>query len=103
MNPFSKKPDTSKQPGVLLEMFAIRDTKAGYYNAPFYSKTLAEAERIFSQLANDQQTTVCQFPQDFDLYQVGQYDMDKGTVLSFDTPLHIVKAANLKKESPTPM
>lgn len=79
-----------------LKMFSIRDSKSEIFNSPFYAKTTSEAERSFRQLTNDPKSTISQFPEDFDLYEVGTYDDNSGKVSPLDTPHHIVKAAVLK-------
>lgn len=79
-----------------LKMYSIRDSKGEIYMQPFFQKTHGEAERSFQQLANDEKTTVCKFPEDFDLYYLGTYDDQTGRMSSLDTPQHIIKAVNLK-------
>lgn len=80
---------------MLLKIFAIRDSKAEFYNQPFYQHTRLEAERTFSALANDSKSTIAQHPEDYDLYHLGEYDNISGKIKVLDTPEHIVKAANL--------
>lgn len=79
-----------------LKVFAIRDSKAEIFNLPFFNKTPGEAERNFKSLVNDGKSTVSQYPDDFDLYYLGEYDDQSGVVKSLDTPQHIVKAVQLK-------
>lgn len=78
-----------------LKIFSIRDSKAEIYMQPFFQKSHGEAERSFTQLARDQKSTVSQFPEDYDLYFVGVYDDQKGTVQSLDTPQHVLKAVDV--------
>lgn len=81
---------------MLLKAFSIRDSKAEIFNQPFFKKSHGEAERDFMQLVRDQKSTVWQFPEDFDLYYVGNYDDQTGTFSSLDTPQHVVKAVSVK-------
>lgn len=78
-----------------MKMFSIRDAKAECFNQPFFSKTHGEAERNFIQLAKDQKSFVSQFPDDYDLYFVGTYDDQTGTLRPLDTPQHVAKAVNV--------
>jgi len=80
---------------MLLKAFSIRDQKAEIYNTPFFQKTHGEAERNFRTLVNDQKSTVSQFPEDFDLYYVGEYDDNLGLFLPQETPQHVIKAIQL--------
>lgn len=77
------------------KMFSIRDSKGEFYQTPFYMHTHGEAERAFTQLAKDPKSTVSQFPEDFDLYYLGEYDEKTGKFAPVDTPQHMVKAAHL--------
>lgn len=79
-----------------LKIYSIRDSKAEIYNAPFFQKTHGEAERSFKTLANDQKSTVCQHPEDFDLWYLGVYNDRTGTIQSLETPQHIAKAISMK-------
>lgn len=79
-----------------LKIYSIRDSKAEIYNAPFFQKTHGEAERSFKTLANDQKSTVCQHPEDFDLWFLGVYNDQTGTIQSLETPQHIAKAISMK-------
>lgn len=80
------------------KMFSIRDQKAEIFTPPFYKKTHGEAERDFNSLVNDSKSTVSQFPDDFDLYYVGDYDDQTGVVKSLDTPQHVIKAVHVKRQ-----
>jgi len=77
---------------MILKAFSIRDQKAEAYNTPFFQKTHGEAERNFKTLVNDPKSTVHQFPEDYDLYYLGEYNDQNGQLVALDTPQHVVKA-----------
>lgn len=77
-----------------LKVFSVRDAKAEVYNQPFFQKTHGEAERTFRQLANDQKSMINQYPDDFDLYYLGDFDDQTGLMTTLKTPQHIIKAVN---------
>lgn len=79
-----------------LKMFSIRDQKAECFNTPFFQKTHGEAERNFLTLARDEKSSISKYPEDFDLYYLGEYDDNLGTTKSLDTPQHVAKAINAK-------
>lgn len=78
-----------------LKVFSVRDSKAGVYNTPFFQHQIGEAERTFRKLVNDNQSMISQFPDDYDLYYLGDYDDQTGVINALQTPQHIVKAVNL--------
>lgn len=79
-----------------MKVFSIRDAKAEVYHNPWFAKTHAEAERSFASLVRDGKSQVSQFPEDFDLYYVGDFDDQKGVIHSLDTPQHMHKAIQFK-------
>lgn len=80
---------------MLLKAFSIRDAKAEIYNPPFFKKTMGEAERDFHQLCKDDKSMPAKYPEDYDLYHVGQYDDNNGKFEPLATPQHIVKAVDV--------
>ena len=80
-----------------MKIYTILDSKAGAFNLPFFQKTHGEAERNFNALVNDNKSLVSQYPEDFDLYYLGEYDDETGTFKSLDTPQHMLKAIACKK------
>lgn len=82
-----------------LKVFAIRDSKGEFFTPPFYKKTAGEAERDFHQLVNDANSMVHKYPEDYDLYYIGEFNDQDGKIKSLDSPSHICKAVNLKKAS----
>nr|QJB19509.1 MAG: nonstructural protein [Microvirus sp.] len=77
-----------------MKLFAIRDTKGQFYGNPWTKRTPGEAERDFTQLAQDPQSTIHKFPQDYDLYELGDFDENTGKITPLDTPHHIAKAVD---------
>lgn len=85
---------------MILKVFTIRDAKGGFYNTPFYCHTHGEAERSFKMtISNDDpKNMVKQFPEDFDLYYIGEYDNVAGTYQCLETPQHVVKAVQVLQQ-----
>lgn len=80
---------------MILKAFSIRDQKGETFNTPFFKTTHGEAERDFRTVTNDPKSTLNQYPEDFDLYYLGEYDTNKGTFTSLDTPQHLLKAVSV--------
>jgi hypothetical protein len=87
-------------PMQVYKIFSIRDSKAEIFHQPFYQKSHGEAERTFHQLCNDPKSTLFQFPEDFDLYYVGEYNDQSGVFKPLNTPQHVSKAISNKKPDP---
>ena len=57
-----------------LKIFTVYDSKAETYLPPFYMKTKGEAVRGWITTLNDPQSSFCQYPADFTLFELGDYD-----------------------------
>lgn len=87
-----------------LKVFSIRDAKSEVFHTPFYKTTHGEAERDFRTAVNDKKTQLHQYPEDFDLWYLGEYDDNTGKFESLDTPLHVIKAIQcLKNQDENPI
>jgi len=78
-----------------MKLFSIRDTKGEVYNQPFFKHTHGEAERYFREVKKDDKSLVCQYPEDFDLYYVGNFNTVTGVIDGPNTPQHLIKAVAL--------
>lgn len=84
-----------------LKVYSIRDQKGEKFNTPFFQNTHGEAERSFRHVANDPQSFVNKYPEDYDLYYIGSYDDQTGLMKPLDTPTHMIKAIQCIKASPS--
>lgn len=80
---------------MLQRIYAIKDTKAGMYNTPFFQPTHGTAERAFMELVRDEKSFVHKYPADYDLYYLGSYDDITGELVSEQSPQHIVSGTQL--------
>ena len=67
---------------MLYKVYTVYDTKAEIYMNPFFQKARGEAIRSFTNLANDESTTVGKYPADFVLFEIGEYDDSSGELIS---------------------
>lgn len=62
-------------------VYAVRDTLNGF-GTLMCDHSDATASRSFKYAMNQEGS----FPRDYDLYKIGTYDCDSGTVVSFEFP-----------------
>lgn len=79
-----------------FKVYSIRDAKGDNFNPPFLKRTHGEAERDFRTLVNDEKSMLAQYPDDYDLYYLGEFDDNSGKFTLVDSPQHIVKAVQVK-------
>lgn len=80
---------------VILKGYSIRNSKASNFAPPLFANTHGEAEQIFTRIASGKESFINQFPEDFDLYYVGDFDTESGKMVGLATPQHIVKAVQV--------
>lgn len=77
-------------------IFSVFDKKAVAYLAPFYFPQKGQAIRAFEDSINDPQSTFNKHPEDYALFELGQFDDTSGVITS-KNPIHVEEALNLKK------
>lgn len=66
---------------MLTKAFAVFDSKAGYFQVPFFSPTVGTGLRLFESLCRDSQSMVSKYPSDFSLFLVGEYNDQSGELI----------------------
>ena len=63
-----------------VNIYAYYDKKSDKYDIPFFAKDDIQAMRKFKldTIANDGQSIIGQFKDDFRLYRIGMYDIKEG-------------------------
>lgn len=65
-------------------IFAIYDSQVCAYLNPFVTSHPSLAKRSFQAVANDPSSQICHHPQDFTLFEVGEWDDETGVVKAYD-------------------
>lgn len=68
---------------MIMNAYAIRDLKADF-NCPFFSVNDDVAVRQFASVVNDPTSLISQFPSDYQLFFVGQFNTVTGQFLNDD-------------------
>jgi hypothetical protein len=61
-------------------LYALYDRKALYYLPPFVARSDADAERTFMEAVTTSETSISQYPADFDLVWMGAIDLYSGSL-----------------------
>jgi len=65
---------------MLTSIYSIKDIKTGIYDRPFFNANDIVAARQFRQAVNDPATMLSKYPQDFELWNIGEIDDDGGKI-----------------------
>lgn len=63
---------------MIFFVYAIQDAKAEAFMNPFFKPTRAMAQRDFELACQDPNSLMSKTPQDFQLFELGQFDDDTG-------------------------
>lgn len=80
------------------KMFSVYDSKVGTYLRPFTMLTKGEATRAWSDLVNDEKTQFAKHPEDYTLFELGEWDDEKGIVINHPAPISLGTALEFKKQ-----
>lgn len=69
-----------------MKLYSVYDKKAMFFDSPFCVENDVQASRAFDQAVNDPRSTLSQYPADFALYYLGEYDSGTGAVMCADIP-----------------
>ncbi len=67
---------------MIIKMFSIFDAKTNVFSRPFYSLTTGEATRTFTDAVSDNNSMMNRHPEDYFLYEIGQYDDSNSELVS---------------------
>lgn len=64
-----------------IKMFSIRDGAVGAFQPPFCMRSNAEAVRMFTDLCNNPEQMMNKYPEDYELWLVGDFDDNNGDMV----------------------
>lgn len=76
-----------------LKIVSIFDSKAEVFNTPIFLPTVGMATRMFADQVNEKDSPFQKHPEDYTLFELGEYDSDSGKFENLDTP-HSLGLAN---------
>lgn len=71
-------------------IYTIRDAKTETYSQPFMQMTDGQASRTFSDMVNNPEHPIGKHPEDYVLFQIGEFD-DNNSVI---TPVDAISVIN---------
>lgn len=80
-----------------LNIYCVYDKKAAAFGTPFFMSQNGEAIRMFDDLVNDTRSRVNKHPEDYELWNVGQWQ-DENSMFDNIERVFLVSAASLVKE-----
>lgn len=75
-------------------VFSVFDILTKAHSTPFFAPHPGSALRSFEELARDEKSTVAKHPHDFELYQIGEFDIDSGVLTPVSPLIPLGRASN---------
>lgn len=79
-----------------MKAFAVLDSKTGVFSQPIFAPTTEDATRIFDELTSQESTQFYKFPEDYILFELGEYDDQSGRFKNLDAPQSLCSAMQVK-------
>lgn len=80
---------------MISKVYSLFDSKALYFEAPFFMLNRNMAMRLFADWAQDPKTMIFRHPEDYTLYELGEFD-DQTCVIKSGPPESLGNAAQFK-------
>jgi hypothetical protein len=84
---------------MILKIFSVYDAKAASYVTPFYQTTIGLAERIFTDEANNPESSLNKHAEDYTLFLIGEFDQNTAETTLEKTPKPLMKAIEVKRDA----
>jgi len=81
----------------MLKVFSIYDIKAETYMEPVSARAIGEGIRNFEDALTDNRSSLSKHPDDFILYELGEFNEDTGLFNLLVAPRELMRGASLKK------
>lgn len=87
---------------MIVKMFTLYDTAVMAYMSPIFARNKGEALRSLSKSVNGPSgNALADHPEQFVLYEIGEFNDETGQVSPYVTPDCVCKAVELKDSRPT--
>lgn len=83
-----------------LVMSCVWDVKGEVFSQPWFHSTPAAAVRTFNDLVNSPERggMMNSHPEDYQLFQMGEWDDNSGKFSTLDIPKHLVSGSSITNE-----
>lgn len=71
---------------MVTKVFAVYDSKVEAYMNPMFFQSIGAALRVWVDAVNDQTTNIAKHPEDYTLFELGEYDDQTGQFKNLSTP-----------------
>lgn len=84
-----------------MKAFVVYDSKVKTYENPMFFRTTGEALRVWIDEANRKDSKIAAHPEDYCLFEIGEYDESSGRFENLTAPLSLGLAQEFVKNEKT--
>lgn len=88
---------------MILKIFTVFDSKAEAYLPPFFLGSTGLAIRSFTDTVNGTDNNIAQHPEDYTLFELGEYDDANAIINQYSTPKSLGVAIEFKTQQELPL
>lgn len=81
----------------MLKVYTVWDSASDAFLQPFYTQSKGQAIRSFTDAANDSGHQFCKHPEDFTLFELGEFNEQDAKFVLHPSPVSIGLAVEFKK------
>lgn len=74
---------------MIVQVFSVFDSKAASFAQPFFSPTIVTAQRAFTGACKETTSMLNQYPEDFCLFHLGEFDDQTGLFAPLVAPVNL--------------
>lgn len=78
------------------KLYVIRDEKSGLFDPPVLFHNRGDAMRGFSTVFQNSNSMMSRFPNDYVIYEIGEFDDTTGKITSLDLPELVCRLEDLQ-------
>lgn len=82
-----------------MKIFTVHDSKAQAYLQPIYFRSTGEAIRAFETTCKDKNSQFAQYPSDFSLLHIGEWNQDTAAIVMLSKPVILTNASEYAQKS----
>lgn len=80
-------------------LYSVRDIKAEAFGAPILVDNIGIAMRQWCDAVNNPELPLIKHPEDYALYRIGEFDLEKGIIIAEDQPVHVASAEEVLRHA----
>ena len=80
-----------------MKIYAIKDNAIEAFGQPFFVKAQGQAVRMFKDEANNPESQIHKHAEDFELWHIGEFDEQTGTLSTTTNTERVARAIDFKE------